>query len=240
MSIDDPVAGVFTYDLSATDTYPEEGVGRYFYYAPPNGIHLTISGLTFRTDPDDVEVHVGTHDDPASSEAGWDQFALIGHKCLLPYSPEQNENNTIGIGLTDNTATALSSEHLPTSLDIDDWDEASVLVLGYEMLTSPYILSVEVETINACINNEAGLCTNGIDDDCDGAIDGADPDCTSTCAGTAGASTLGSSPVYGPSKLGKHLAYFLLLIGAVAFRYKKQDQRHLLQANVRNLLQFFG
>ena len=134
MSIDDPVAGVFTYDLSATDTYPEEGVGRYFYYAPPNGIHLTISGLTFRTDPDDVEVHVGTHDDPASSEAGWDQFALIGHKCLLPYSPEQNENNTIGIGLTDNTATALSSEHLPTSLDIDDWDEASVLVLGYEML----------------------------------------------------------------------------------------------------------
>jgi hypothetical protein len=217
VSIDDPVAGVFTYDLSTTDLRPEENMGEYFYDSPPNGIRVTISGLTFQTDPSDTQVSVYTKDTPESSGTGIDQFALTSKKCLLPYNPNVTVDDWISLYLTDNTRSALSSDNLPSSLDIDDWDEKRLLIVMYELSTWPYILGVELETLNACINNETGLCTNGIDDDCDGAIDGTDPDCTSTCAGPAGASTLGASPVYGTSSLGKLLAYFLLSIGAVIF-----------------------
>jgi hypothetical protein len=63
----------------------------------------------------------------------------------------------------------------------------------------------------------AGNCSDGLDNDCDGLVD-TDLDCSGggggTCAGSAGAWTLGSTPVYGAPDLGRHLACFLLPIGA--------------------------
>ena len=64
-------------------------------------------------------------------------------------------------------------------------------------------------------NEAAGNCTDGIDNDCDGLVD-TDPECTGgTCTGSAEASTYEASPVYGSSDLSKHLAYFVLPLGAL-------------------------
>jgi hypothetical protein len=51
---------------------------------------------------------------------------------------------------------------------------------------------------------------NGIDEDCNGS-----DYCPGSCLASAAVSTLGASPVYGPSDLGKHIAFFVLPLGAV-------------------------
>ena len=64
-------------------------------------------------------------------------------------------------------------------------------------------------------NQAAGNCADGADNDCDGLVD-TDPECTGgTCTGSAEASTYETSPARGSSELAKHLAYFLLPVGAV-------------------------
>lgn len=63
-----------------------------------------------------------------------------------------------------------------------------------------------------------GNCSDGKDNDCDGSPDCNDPDCPAcptSCAGNAAASTIGATSVHGASDLGKHLAFFLLPVGAV-------------------------
>jgi hypothetical protein len=63
-----------------------------------------------------------------------------------------------------------------------------------------------------------GNCSDWKDNDCDGSPDCNDPDCPdcpTSCAGNAAASTLGATSVHGASDLGKHLAFFLLPVGAV-------------------------
>ena len=66
------------------------------------------------------------------------------------------------------------------------------------------------------------ICGNGIDEDCDGT----DLVCPDPCAGTAGASTLGASPVYGHSDLGKHVAFFMLPLGAIiALRFWRRNSK---------------
>jgi hypothetical protein len=64
----------------------------------------------------------------------------------------------------------------------------------------------------------ASNCLDWKDNDCDGSPDCHDsdcPDCPASCSGSAVASTLGVGRSYGASDLGKHLAYFLLPVGAV-------------------------
>ena len=67
-------------------------------------------------------------------------------------------------------------------------------------------------------SDAAGNCDDGFDNDCDGYFDCNDldcPACPTSCAASAAASTLEVDRVYGASDLGKHLAFFLLPLGAL-------------------------
>jgi hypothetical protein len=60
----------------------------------------------------------------------------------------------------------------------------------------------------------AGNCADGKDNDCDGLTD-TDPECGGTCTASVVGATYEPSPVRGSSQLAKHLAYFLLPLGAL-------------------------
>ena len=64
-------------------------------------------------------------------------------------------------------------------------------------------------------SSAAGNCADGIDNDCDESTD-ADPECNvGPCAASVEASTLGAGPDYVGSDAGKHVAYFLMPVGAL-------------------------
>jgi hypothetical protein len=60
----------------------------------------------------------------------------------------------------------------------------------------------------------AGNCSDGVDNDCDGAVD-SDSECGGSCAGSVAASTLGPSRVYGASRLANQMVYLLVPVGAI-------------------------
>jgi hypothetical protein len=50
----DIIAGVYSYNSFAVDSNPLPEVGDYYYSTAPNGIRLNVNGLTFATDPANV------------------------------------------------------------------------------------------------------------------------------------------------------------------------------------------
>ncbi len=228
ISIDDPVSGIFTYDLDAIDTDPDPNEGYYDAHSPPMPNYVTINGLSFQADPDDPHVAVYIYNDKPFFPFESDEIALFALTHSVPYSdlglddPEVTIDLTVMIiGLFDFTATVFSGDSLPSSLDLDDWDvtdhhiDIRGNVTGDPSCSFNIRLLFDIDSLDLCLDNETGLCSNGIDDDCDGNIDAADPDCaTTSCSGSA-ASTVGVSPVYSASDLGRQLAYFLLPLGSI-------------------------
>ena len=51
----DIIRGVYSYNSFAVDSNPLPQVGDYHYMTAPNGIRLRVNGITFATDPADVD-----------------------------------------------------------------------------------------------------------------------------------------------------------------------------------------
>jgi hypothetical protein len=64
VSLGDTMTGVYIYDTSIPDLYPETCIGQYVHSDPPCGITLTIGSLVFMTDPENVEFVVTIYDSP--------------------------------------------------------------------------------------------------------------------------------------------------------------------------------
>ncbi len=208
IGIEDTCTGTFTYDLDAIDEDPSGEWGTYIDTSGLSGISASCNGLSFPTDPNNTSFPFVT----GVLNSGLD-WAHTYSPCLFPFpvDPGQNIN---GIILDDHTGTALSSDARPASYNLDDWDER-YFVLYWQSGVDSAEIDAELLSLDRCPDNETALCSNGIDDDCDGLIDGDDPDCTTPpCAGSA-ASTVGVSPVYSASYLGKQLAYFMFPLGAM-------------------------
>jgi hypothetical protein len=56
IGVGDTINGMYTYDLAVPDANPFPQVGFYVYTAAPSSITLAVNGLTFRTNPDNVNV----------------------------------------------------------------------------------------------------------------------------------------------------------------------------------------
>jgi hypothetical protein len=117
INIGDIITGTYTYDSDTQDSNPSSTVGSYWHYAPPAGISLTVGGFEFQTDPANLRFLVGIGNDSTS-----DSY-ILGSNSNLPLS-----NGTlvsfIVWQLVDPTATALSSDALPTTPPIlGQWQE---------------------------------------------------------------------------------------------------------------------
>ena len=106
----DTIIGTYTYDSTAVDSNPLEQVGDYRYTTAPNGIRLNVNGLTFATDPANVDLLLELVND----YQGRDNYVVISYNNLFAVSaPGPFVLNIIDWQLDDPTQTALSSVALP-------------------------------------------------------------------------------------------------------------------------------
>jgi len=120
VNVGDLITGVYIYDSSTPDSHPFEHWGVYEHHAPPYGITLTVGGFVFMTDPGNVDFLVEIANNIIGVVVDYDLYRLESHN-NLPFSNGVLVNE-ISLELRDYTATALSSEALPTTAPVlDDW-----------------------------------------------------------------------------------------------------------------------
>ena len=114
----DTITGIYTYS-SAVDSNPLEQVGDYRYTTAPNGIRLNVNGLTFATDPANVDFLLELVD----NYENLDNYVVISYNNLFAVSATGTfVMNTIDWQLDDPTQTALSSPALPkTAPVLSNW-----------------------------------------------------------------------------------------------------------------------
>jgi len=126
----DIITGSYTYESSTQDSSPIISVGDYWHYAPPCGISLGVGGFMFSTDPANIEFLVEIiNDHPPFSSINRDAYLLRSYNNL----PLSNGTLVYDISwhLNDSTATALSSDALPTTPPIlDDWSQSGLYISG--------------------------------------------------------------------------------------------------------------
>ena len=138
INVGDIITGVYIYDSSTPDSDPGGNGGSYRHYSPPAGITLTVGGLVFMTDPDDVYFIVRIANDMPPGIVGSglsDGYGLRSeHNLPLP-DPDGALVTLIRLSLFDRSFSALSSDALPTTAPVLDdwekWDENIVITGGH-------------------------------------------------------------------------------------------------------------
>jgi hypothetical protein len=115
----DIITGIYIYDSFAVDTNPLPEVGDYRYTTAPNGIRLSVNGLTFATDP----AHVDFLLEVVNDYENLDNYVLHSYNNLFAVSATgQFVFNIISWQLDDPTQMALASTVLPrTPPVLSDW-----------------------------------------------------------------------------------------------------------------------
>ena len=119
----DTMTGTYTCDSDTPDSATEEWLGKYEYSQAPYGMILEVGDFRFETAPEDVDFIIYVSNDRLSPKG--DIYNIVS-KSNLPLS-NGTPVESIWWQLNDNTASALSSDALPTTFPfLNDW-EANVL-----------------------------------------------------------------------------------------------------------------
>jgi hypothetical protein len=124
----DIITGMYSYNSFAVDSNPLPEVGDYRYITAPNGIRLKVNGLTFGTDPAEVDFLL----EVANNYENSDNYVLISYNNLFAVSATGGfVTNTIEWQLDDPTQTALSSAALPrTPPVLSNWQSIFGLTIS--------------------------------------------------------------------------------------------------------------
>ncbi len=119
IAVGDTIYGSYTYDSLAVDSNPLPQVGDYYYTTAPNGVRLTVNGLSFRTDPSNVAFLLELVNDYQSR----DNYVWHSYNNLFDISATGNfVSNHLDFQLDDPTQTAISSPALPKNPPrLSDW-----------------------------------------------------------------------------------------------------------------------
>ncbi len=123
----DIITGIYAYNSFAVDSNPLPQVGDYHYMIAPNGIRLRVNGITFATDPADVDFLLEVVNNYENS----DNYVLHSYNNLFDVSATGTlVMNFIDWQLDDPTQTALSSAALPrTPPVLSDWQSIAGLTI---------------------------------------------------------------------------------------------------------------
>jgi len=117
INVGDIITGTYTYDSDTPDSSFEATIGHYWHSASPCGISLTVGGFDFRTNPDEVLFLMSILN---NTRLGTDVYVVSSYHNLRLSNGVFIEY--ISWLLEDPTATALSSDALPTTPPVlDDW-----------------------------------------------------------------------------------------------------------------------
>ena len=128
--VGDIITGWYTYDTDTPDSNPSDNVGDYEHSTSPYGVHLTVGGFTFMTDPTNVDFLLEIINDSTSGGLH-DAYGLISYENMDIQSGATVDS--ISWWLRDDSAEALSSALLPnTAPIITDWGSRNLLRLDGE------------------------------------------------------------------------------------------------------------
>lgn len=127
ISVGNIMTGYYTYDSATPDSAPPEEGGDYEYYSSPYGISVNVVDLVFQTDPDNVYFLI----EVLNNVVSMDNYLLRSYNNLS--LPNGIIVEHISWQLDDFTATALSSDALPTTPPVlADWsDNRGITIMGY-------------------------------------------------------------------------------------------------------------
>lgn len=130
IGVGDTITGTYTYDSTNPDSNPLPTVGDYQHSSAPYGIRVNAGGFVFETDPSDVDFLVEIVNDHGDPPRDGHQLRSYNN---LPLSNGATVDH-IAWQLDDPTATAVSSEALPTEPPVlTDWESVFGLTLeGYD------------------------------------------------------------------------------------------------------------
>lgn len=143
IGVGDIITGAYTYESSTADSSPLDPIkGDYLHYAPPAGISLSVGGFDFQTNPADVRFAVSVRN---NNPSGDDIYAIVSYNNLA--LSNGSLVNDIYWQLTDHTASALSSDALPTTPPILDHWQANHLFLRIDekSIVTAYVTSAVPE-----------------------------------------------------------------------------------------------
>jgi len=126
--VGDTITGVYTYDslTSNSATEPEYG-GFYLYTISPYGMSLTVGGITFQTNPINVDFRIGLSNNFYGESV--DHYG-VGSYNNLSLANELSIDN-LNWQLTDYFGTALSNTELPLlPMDLSMWQTNRLSIMG--------------------------------------------------------------------------------------------------------------
>jgi hypothetical protein len=121
----DLITGSYTYDPSIADISPNDPqTGTYLYTSPPFDIILTVNGLTFQTDPQNVQGSITVVN--AQSANYVDEFLVVSLNNLPVNGTDIPQ---ITLYFIDSTGEAISSDALPAggAPDLNNWRQETSL-----------------------------------------------------------------------------------------------------------------
>jgi len=124
----DLITGFYIYESTTPDSSPSVTIGRYEHSTPPHGIFLNVGGFNFETDTSNVDFCIDIINNSISGGLH-DGYGLLSYNNLPLYNGVLVD--TISWWLEDSSATALSSDELPTTAPVlEDWKSYFLIIRG--------------------------------------------------------------------------------------------------------------
>lgn len=176
INVGDTITGTYRYDSTTLDSNAAPTVGDYRHSSPPYGITVNAGGFVFETDPSNVDFLVEIVNDHGTPPS--DNYVLRSFN-NLPLSNGALVDH-IAWQLDDDTATALSSDTLPTvPPTLADWQSIFGLSINGSAPGDPdfeYFIRAHITSADVVLE---------LDADGDGVADASD-----NCSGTAAGATV--------------------------------------------------
>lgn len=130
IAVNDVITGKYVYDTGISDSYPDDiSWGYYDFTSSSCGIEVKAGGLTFKTNPNDIDYYIhilNNYPDFGDGYSIWSESNLQLSNGMVA--------DTIVFGLRAKDATAIDSDALPATAPVlADWpDDKDVSLYGYD------------------------------------------------------------------------------------------------------------